>query len=298
MKKLLNTNIKIKERLTQNDYDDIRNLEEICSKNDSTYLKLEIDYKLNRSKWDKKKRNVNSEFMFYETNLLIGYIGICEFGGPELEINGMVHPAFRKNGVFKKLFQEVNCEFNKRTCKKMLLLNDHNSLSGESFIKTTGAIYEFSEYEMHLNNIPNKTESSYRITLRKANNQDAREIALQNALYAGIPFEESQIILPEDEEKNGFVIFIAELDSKIIGKINLEINNGVGGIYGFGVRPEYRRKGYGREILIDSIKKLKKRNIKEVMLQVVTKNDKALNLYESCGFEVTSMMDYYGLTKL
>jgi ribosomal protein S18 acetylase RimI-like enzyme len=33
------------------------------------------------------------------------------------------------------------------------------------------------------------------------------------------------------------------------------------------------------------------------MLQVAVKNKNALRLYKSCGFEVTSTMDYYRLSK-
>ncbi len=297
MKKPLNTSIKIKEKLSQKDYDEIHHLESICLKKDQTSLKLELDYKLSRGKWNREILNVNNEFMYYENNSLIGYMGICQFGGSELEVNGMVHPDFRRRGVFKELYGRVNEAFNKRASDKMLLLSDHHSLSGQEFIKTTGAIYDYSEYEMYLKNTVNQTEFSNKIILRRATNQDAREIALQNAIYSGITFDEGQITLPEDEDKNGFTIFIAELDSKIIGKVHLELNQGIGGIYGFGVIPEYRCMGYGREILIGSIVKLKERKAHEIMLQVAIKNSNALNLYKSCGFEVTSTMDYYTVTK-
>ncbi|MFZ5969065.1 MAG: GNAT family N-acetyltransferase [Bacillota bacterium] len=297
MKELENTSMRMKEKLTQKDYDEIHHLESICLENNPISLKLELDYKLGRAKWNQEIQKVNNEFMFYENDLLIGYMGICDFGGPELEVNGMVHPDFRRIGVFKNLYASVKEEFNKRAVHKMLLLSDHHSLSGQEFIKTTGAVYDFSEFEMYLRNSVNETDFTSRITLRKAANQDAREIAVQNAIYAGRAFDEAQITLPEDEEKSGFTIFIAELDSKIIGKVGLEVNKSIGGIYGLGVLPEYRGMGYGREILMGSIEKLKEKNAQEIKLQVVTKNSNALNLYKSCGFEVTSTMDYYAITK-
>ena len=287
----------MKEKLTQEDYNQIDLLESICLKKDKTSLKLELDYKLSRAQWNQEILNECNEFMYYENNLLIGYMGICQFGGSEIEVNGMVHPDFRRNGVFKELYKKVKEEFNKRSCDRMLLLSDYHSISGQEFIKTTDATYDFSEYEMYLKTAVNKTELSNRVTLRKATNEDAREIAMQNAIYSGEEFIEEEITLPEDEEKSGLTIFLAELDSKIIGKIGLELTQGIGAIYGFGVLPEYRCKGYGREILMSSIVKLKERNAQEIKLQVVTKNSNALNLYNSCGFEVTSIMDYYAVTK-
>lgn len=297
MKRSENTTIKMRENLTQKEYDEIHHLESICLEKDRTSLKLELEYKLSRAQWEQKIRKVNNEFMYYENNLLVGYIGICQFGGPDLEVNGMVHPDFRGKGIFKELYTSVKEEFNKRTSQKMLLLCDRHSLSGQEFIKTTGAIYEYSEYEMYLKNAVNETAVSNKIVLRRATNRDAREIARQNAIYFGVAFNEDQITLPEDEEKNGFTVYIAEQDSKVIGKVHLELNQSVGGIYGLGVLPEYRGMGYGREILMGSIVKLKERNAQEIMLQVDTKNGNALNLYTSCGFEVTSTMDYYAVTK-
>ena len=69
----------------------------------------------------------------------------------------------------------------------------------------------------------------------------------------------------------------------------------MGGIYGLEVLPAYRGKGYGRELLILSIKKLKESNVKTINLQVEINNKNALNLYKSCGFKENYTMDYYRL---
>jgi ribosomal protein S18 acetylase RimI-like enzyme len=297
LEKSLNANIIIKENLTSKYYSDISDLERICREKDKIALKLELDYKINRSKSSSNELKVNNEFMYYQDQVLVGYIGILQFEKNDMEINGMVHPDYRRRGVFSELYGQVLQEFNKRTVDRMLLLTDHNSLSGVKFVKNTNALYENSEYEMFLNNIVSERKESTRIALRQATNKDAREIAIQNALYFNDTFDENQITLLENEENEGYDIFVAELDSKVIGKINLEVNRGIGGIYGFGVRPEYRGMGYGREILMKSIKKLKEENSNKIMLQVATKNENALNLYKSCGFEVTSTMDYYAITK-
>jgi len=59
------------------------------------------------------------------------------------------------------------------------------------------------------------------------------------------------------------------------------------------VHPQYRRNGFGREILMTCIEKLNEENADKIILQVETKNSNALNLYKSCGFEESSIMDYY-----
>ena len=297
MSMIKNPNIKLKEKLDQNDYEDINNLQKLCLETDKTTLKLELDYKLSRA--EKKSEDMNSinEFMYYDENKLIGYIGIGHFGGDAIEVNGMVHPEYRRRGVFKRLFSLVKDEWGKRELQKMLLLSDHKSISGLGFIKHTCADYDNSEYEMYLRGEAKQDLMLNNVHLRKATNNDAKEVARQNANYFGVEYKEEDVLMPEDEEKHGMVIYMAEVDNKTIGKVHLEIGDTVSGIYGLGVLPEYRGKGYGRETLTRAIEKLKENNAKDIMLQVVVKNINALNLYISCGFEETSTMDYYKICK-
>ena len=63
------------------------------------------------------------------------------------------------------------------------------------------------------------------------------------------------------------------------------------------ILPDYRGKGYGRELLILAINKLKEFKVKAINLQVETENKNALNLYKSCGFKENYIMDYYRLIK-
>jgi len=297
MKEVKNPSIKLKEYLDEFDAKDIKELENLCLEMDKIALKLEIDYKLSIEK-RKKKNLINiNEFMYYDNSELIGYIGICEFGGGVLEVNGMVHPMHRRSGVFKKLFSLVKDEWYKRESKKMLLLCANNSASGTEFINYTGANYKNSEYEMVLNKDFKEGFQVKNVVLRKATKEDAREIAWQNSIYFNIEFKEEDVLRAEEEESYSSYSYIAEVDNKIIGKVRLEINGGIGAVYGLGVLPEHRSKGYGREILMSAIEKLRESNVEEIILQVATKNKNALNLYKSCGFEEISTMNYYETTK-
>jgi ribosomal protein S18 acetylase RimI-like enzyme len=297
MEELKGPYIKLKENLDKSDYEHINKLQKYCLEIDKTTLKLEIDYKLSRGSGKKDTIDNINEFMYYNNNELIGYIGIGHFGGDTLEVNGMVHPEFRRKGIFKRLFLLVKEEWVKRKVQNMLLLSDRNSISGQEFIKSMGASHEHSEYEMFLRSKPVKEISSVNVILRKADNKDAEEITYQNSIYFDIEYKEEDIKMPEEEEKCGTISYMAEVDNKIIGKVNLELSSGIGGIFGLGVLPDYRGRGYGREILALAIERLKDRNPKEIMLQVAAKNSNALNLYKSCGFVEASTMDYYQLRK-
>ncbi|CAH2213772.1 GNAT family N-acetyltransferase [Tepidibacter aestuarii] len=302
--------IKLKETIDYEEYDLINKLQEQCIHEDQTALKLELDYKMGITFENGKISSIQNinEFMYFDGQEIIGYMGVCSFGGAgsSIEVNGMVHPEYRRQGVFKTLSKLVTAEWKRRNLGSMLLLSDRKSNSGQKFIKGTGAQYKHSEYEMYLkeSNLESLKKKLHGITFRKASNADALEIARQNAIYfndeADIISEEVEMIisnedmiLPEEEEKKGMTIYLAEKDQQIIGKVNLQLISGIGGIYGLGVLPKHRGKGFGRAILIMAIEKLKESNASEVMLQVAAENSKALNLYKSCGFTETSTMDYY-----
>ena len=298
MKNIQNPIIKLREYLNQEDYNAIATLQNICLDNDKTALKLELDYKLASSDESVEAIGNINEFMYFDEHNLVGYIGVGSFGGTSLEVNGMVHPNYRRQGIFQKLYQLVKEEWSKRSIKSMLLLSDRNSESGQAFIKTTGASYKHSEYEMYLhkNEDTSFTEKIVEdIILRKTTNDDAKEVAKQNSIYFESDYDQTNMIMPEEEEKRGMSIFIVENTDGIIGKVHLQLINGLGGIYGLGVLPEHRSKGYGRKILLKGIETLETMKADSIMLQVEAQNSNALNLYKSCGFVETSTMDYFEL---
>ena len=126
------------------------------------------------------------------------------------------------------------------------------------------------------------------------------EIARQNVIYfndegAGDEISADDMPLPEVEEKRGMTSYLVEKEGQVIGKVNLQLTSKLGAIFGLGVLPKHRRKGYGRALLLLAIEQLKEANAQEIMLQVAAENANALNLYKSCGFEETSTMDYFEL---
>lgn len=286
-----NSKIVLKSSIDKNDYDVLKNLEKICAEYDSLSFKLELDYRLeNAEKLDKREVELN-EFMYYVENELAGYINISNFGGDDLEITGIVHPAYRNKGIFTQLFSLVQDECNKRKSDEILLLCDNKSHSGISFIEKFSQKYHHSEYDMVLNRELFPQQCTHSLNIRMAAESDAKIIAEMNCDFFGIAIEEGDTALAENII-NGRT-FIAEADNGNVGSVRLELNDGTGGIYGLGVLSEYRGRGYGRELLMWSVEKLVEMGAGKVILQVDTDNVNALNLYKSCGFEDENVMSYY-----
>ncbi len=145
--------IHIKHFLQEDEVNAIKDLETRCLSFEPISLKLELDYKLARGKdLPSSLQSYPNEFLYYIGQTLVGYLGICHFGSinEPLEICGMVHPDYRRQGIFKHLFKLAITESKSRPASKILLLCDPHSNAGLAFICQTNAQYAFSEYEMSL----------------------------------------------------------------------------------------------------------------------------------------------------
>ena len=285
----------MKEYLTKKDYEDIKNLMELCYLEDSVNLKLELDYKLTVRKHPGPDMKAINEFLYYADENLVSYLGICNFGGNVLELNGMTHPEYRKKGLFQRLFRLAVLEAENGGHKSLLLLSDEKSETGNRFIKETGASYKTSEYRMKLFEKPETdspcTSLNPDITLKTADKSDLKEIARQNALHFNTTEESEALLLDESMLLEG--MYMVLLNGETIGKISVEYDENSAFIYGFGILPEHRGKGYGKAAFQALLHIIKEKDPIDILLDVESKNRNALNLYKSFGFEEMSVMNYY-----
>jgi ribosomal protein S18 acetylase RimI-like enzyme len=287
--KTSNATICLKQYLSEKEFQEIIQLEELCYSHDKTNVKLELDFKLNMTR-DFGLKELN-EFLYYVNDCLVAYLGISSFGGSNIaEINGITHPDFRRQGLFKKLFELAMEECQKRSFHKILLLSDGHSNSGVKFIKSVNGDYDFSEYRMKWLN-KTSLEKINTISLRKATNLDGKEIGRQNAIY----FNHSKECeaYPEKEEQLNQITYMVERNETVIGKIMVSYNDDSAFISGFGILPDFRGRGYGKAALIETLRLINDQTIDEIELDVECKNDTALHLYKVCGFEELSVMNYY-----
>lgn len=289
MENMWNQSIILKEYINEKDYTAISELSNICTLQDKATLKLELDYRLNSGKDSKNTLNNINEFFYYVNETLVSYLSISNFSCNIAEITGMTHPHWRRKGIFRKLFNLAIEECKKRSFSKILLLSDDNSTSGKNFIKAIGGNYDFSEYMMKLSKKIH-FHSTNILCLRKAENKDAEEIVRQDKIYFN---DEKEIEAFSVMEENIDDTYMIEVKNNIIGKIRIEYSEDSAYIYGFGILPDFRGKGYGKEALKKSLCLISEKNITDIGLDVECKNSNALNLYKSCGFEEKSVMNYY-----
>lgn len=85
-----------------------------------------------------------------------------------------------------------------------------------------------------------------------------------------------------------------DLDKKVIGYIIFWIIKDEAQINNMAIHPDYRGRGYGKEMLSTTLEEMRASGIRIVTLEVRESNLKAFNLYKSLGFEAVSRRrDYY-----
>ena len=94
--------------------------------------------------------------------------------------------------------------------------------------------------------------------------------------------EDASLILMEGGDVIGFVVVIPDGNEA-------EIRS-------FGIKPKYRNKGLGKNLLVLSLNILIKNGFKVVLLDVTIENKPALGVYSKLGFKISSTSNLYGLT--
>ncbi|MEN2766923.1 GNAT family N-acetyltransferase [Ornithinibacillus xuwenensis] len=262
----------------------IKTLKEICEKEDGFDLKLNFDMLENRTE------GLKEDFFHYEEERLVGFLGSYRFGS-KVELCGMVHPNYRRKGIFTKLLQSALEEMNKQTVETILLNAPTGSTSAKGFLKSIPCEFSFAEYQMKW--LETSLTENPTVIIRPARSKEDIEAVIQlEVLGFGLPEEDVRMMNQMIKETHNDRTFLIEVDGDIAGKIRVSESDGEAWIYGFAVYPELRGRGIGRNALSNVVKMEHEKGF-SVFLEVEAKNKRALQLYESCGFQSYHSQDYY-----
>lgn len=236
-------------------------------------------------------------FVTYEDELLVGFIGLYGFGH-SAEICGMVRPGYRRRGIFTSLWKRAAGALQRLGIGEVLLNAPAGSASAAGFLKTLPVRFHHAEYQMAWSGSVHTeadTETAGPVTLRPARQDEAGRLAELDRIGFGMSEADTEdlygrLLSRTDEEH-----IVIEYDNVPCGKLRLATDNRETWIYGFVVEPEWRGRGIGRTVLLQTIER-ERLNGNGIFLEVALENPRALKLYESCGFVVSNRQDYYRLT--
>ncbi|RNB86298.1 GNAT family N-acetyltransferase [Brevibacillus panacihumi] len=277
-------------RMSEEELEAVLQLVQVCNEHDG------IDLKVNPDMLRSRRGTETEDFLCYQDDRLVGFLGLYVFHGEEAEVSGMVHPDYRRKGIFRALQNEAARVCRERKIPQHCFIVQRESGSGKSFAEQLGAVYSFSEYWMDLAPDKKAVLPPPSIQLRAAGPSDLETLIWLDV--HGFQMEEEKVreMHQRINQNDRSTTYLILADHQPIGKISTMGMDKEGFIYGFCVHPEHQGKGYGRQALAQAIDILLEEGMQKVSLEVACENSNALGLYESCGFVVKSANDYYKLT--
>ncbi len=284
-----------KHRLTPRELAELEQLAALCSARE--HLLIPLDYNL----LGQLNLPTDDLFLYYRADQLAGCLLLDRYHSNLKEVTGMVHPDFRRQGIFRKLLAMAKRECLSRGITRLLFVCEATSTSGRAFLQDVGAGREFAEHRMLLQAFRPRFQRDDRLVFREALRDDRDELAVVLAADFGDDKERALQHILRTFERPDQRFYLAsysgaDLDrAEPVGTLRVEEQPREMGIYGFFVRPEYRGRGHGRQILEEAIVAIRASSQKPIVLYVDTNNLTALNLYQSLGFVVERTYEYYGL---
>jgi N-acetylglutamate synthase-like GNAT family acetyltransferase len=155
-----------KQILTEAEIIAIEQLIHACNNYEGLYMRLGLDA------LRKRPGNETNDFLYYENDNLAGYLSAESWGTKEREATGMVHPDYRRKGIFSALLTAAKEEYRQQGVQKLILVCEHASQSGQAFVHATGAQHEYSEHEMVLGTFREKRIFHDGLQMRQASMSD------------------------------------------------------------------------------------------------------------------------------
>lgn len=270
--------------LTKEELQAIKELKDICENIDNCQLKLNFDMLENRT------GKTREDYFHYDEGKLVGFLGSYGFGN-KVEICGMVHPNFRRRGIFTKLLTECITDLKTRNVNTVLLNAPTDSQSAREFLRSISCSFSMSEYQMKWQKTELFLDTS--VSLRPSVSLEDFEAEVQLDILAfGLEEHEAREYNKQVKEFNTEQQYIIETCGKTAGKMRVAEDNGEAWIYGFAIFPELQGKGIGKMALLKLVTMESHKGL-DIFLEVEAKNAHALRLYQSCGFRSYHSQDYY-----
>ncbi len=265
--------------------DAIISLEQQCKQLDSVHLKADLDHI--------SKKDGDHALLCYRDGDLAGLLSWYPSDSVTGNINAIVHPHYRRQGVFSNLLKRAILDMKPQGITQLSYRIPQGLSPGVHTAQSLEAIYDRAEYSMQLaNEVPSVVEPP-ELTLSVAEAEDMEFIVTCSSQAFGDSEDWTREYFMQTNEPSR-VTYIAWQNQLPVGLVRVNsINATTAFIHNFCILPAYQGRKIGRTVLHILVNLLRKQHYTDIRLSVVTENERALNLYRSVGFEVNSEYHYF-----
>jgi GNAT superfamily N-acetyltransferase len=272
----------------------IEKLERICLKHDGHGSGMKIsDTAMNA---DAKMKNL---FVLYEGDTLASAMTVFAPTKNEAEIYALTLPSMRRRGYFNLLYFRAVDEIKRAGISRILFACDRRSDTGFEAVSAHDAVLNHSECELRFTAEDRGFIGEYisgcaqKLSLEICVPEDAKKLAPACAKIFGKKRAEAEKYLRRGIADKRRRQYSALLGNETAGLGAVESGADGACIYGLGVMPELRGKGFGRQLLYLLVTEALKDSPAQLRIEADCSNEAACGLYLSSGFEQETIWDYY-----
>lgn len=265
----------------------IAKLEQLCNDRDQLQMDVGTESLVNRptdGTWD---------LICYSEGQLVGYCSCTTFDSEVVEIIAMVHPDYRQQGIFRAMLTAAEAELQQLGSPKYLFIVPGGSHAAMKLMDKLGATYRESEFTMRWNGTFPPYKPHPELHLREALPADFEFLVQCSAQAFGDSPEAVRTLLHRTQSPNRTTYLAMQVDTPIGMIRTYRAGDRYVSIHGFSVLPDYQGHGYGRQILLETVKRMQEAGRTQIELDVVTENARGLHLYQTCGFDVRSESQFF-----
>lgn len=273
-------------QLTENETAEVVDLLKVCRDADHVPVIMQMNKNLNFHK------EMNSWFLSYSENTLVGAVSAFGPLNHEIEWTGCVDPSYRRTGIFTALMTCADEEANRHGIERRLFALERKSESGQGVMKKKGYPLVQTEYSMVLPGDAEISRHKANLHIMRSGFGELEEMAQLSAAAFEEPLEASRSMLVNSLKSKEREQYSAYKEDRMIGTVSLYINEGVAMINGLAIKPQEQGKGHGADFLAQLIRMLSRREL-SITLDVSSENQAAYSLYRRMGFKETDITDYF-----
>ena len=233
-------------------------------------------------------------FAIREAGRLAGFLFAFAPSAEEAEFTAIVHPGYRRRGLFTKLFAAAQAACRAHGYTQGLFCVDGRALHTQAVAAHLGMPLSHIEYQMELALPDGPTPDAEGFALRKLTEQDIPTVIPAMALcFGNEPAEEEAYLrncLASADRTNWLM---TDQSGAVLGYLGEYRDEKGLNLFGIGVPQPHRGKGYGKRLLDLAAGLAKAGGIQKLLLDVNSANEPALRLYRGYGFAACSETRYY-----
>lgn len=277
-------------------------LENICRVQDGTISSVSSSTEFNC------RRDIPVFFLALDGTELIGYLSIFLPEVRTAELNALVHPGYRRQGIFTELLQQAKNALSAIGTEELVFVCEPSSADATATMLALNAEKQSSEYQMLLESSAETPISFQHIQsdtcasktasckLLEATPEDLPLLGRMNALFFETSDEMGEFFAEDSYYTPGITVYKYVIPDKHkkyvpIGTVCFCKETHSGNIFGLGILPEYRGHGYGKDLLLQLLACIP--SDKTVYLQVSSRNAAAFQLYQKAGFQIIAQQDFW-----